>query len=235
MEDVLTLRSVCHITICRLVKQLLTKSFDRIWKNLWNNFEIHLRRLTEEAQEKNQITSQDSRSSLVELQHNMKPKWQASDPNVLFNRICDTSVHIYNVTYFKLVHGWGLRASGIFTWLVVGCSGFETICTSRFRKPSWILEDGSYVLSNNVGNLTLSNPIILPATYSPALIYFGRERGWWITCNYPTVLKEKNINRNRKSTAWTICWLKSVLHEEKCREQENHNIGCTLSVSVFLS
>jgi hypothetical protein len=39
--------------------------------------------------------------------------------------------------------------------------------------------------------LTLSNPIFLPPTYSPAHIYFGRERGWWITCNYPTVLKEK--------------------------------------------
>jgi len=44
--------------------------------------------------------------------------------------------------------------------------------------------------------LTLSNPIFLPTTYSPALIYFGRERGWWITCNYPMVLKEKNINMN---------------------------------------
>ena len=34
----------------------------------------------------------------------------------------------------------------------------------------------------------------LPTAYSPALIYCGRERGWRITC-----------------------WLKSVLHEEKCR------------------
>jgi hypothetical protein len=42
--------------------------------------------------------------------------------------------------------------------------------------------------------LTLSNPIFLPTAYSPALIYCGRERGWSITC-----------------------WLKSVLHEEKCR------------------
>ena len=42
--------------------------------------------------------------------------------------------------------------------------------------------------------LTLSNPIFLPTAYPPALIYCGRERGWWITC-----------------------WLKSVLHEEKCR------------------
>jgi hypothetical protein len=40
--------------------------------------------------------------------------------------------------------------------------------------------------------LTLSNPIFLPPAYSPALIYFGREIGWWITCNYPTVLKEEN-------------------------------------------
>jgi hypothetical protein len=39
--------------------------------------------------------------------------------------------------------------------------------------------------------LTLSNPIFLPPAYFPALIYFGRERGWWITCNYPTVLKGK--------------------------------------------
>jgi hypothetical protein len=39
--------------------------------------------------------------------------------------------------------------------------------------------------------LTLSNPVFLPPAYSPALIYFGRERGWWITCNYPTVLKEE--------------------------------------------
>ena len=42
--------------------------------------------------------------------------------------------------------------------------------------------------------LTLSNPIFLPTACSPTLIYCGRERGWWITC-----------------------WLKSVLHEEKCR------------------
>jgi hypothetical protein len=68
-------------------------------------------------------------------------------------------------------------------------------------------------------SLTLSNPIFLPPAYSPALVYFGRERGWWITCNYPTVLKEKNINR--KSTTCAICWL----HEEKRREQENHNVG----------
>jgi hypothetical protein len=63
--------------------------------------------------------------------------------------------------------------------------------------------------------LTLSNPIFLPIAYSPALICFGRERGWWITCNYPTVLKEKNINR--KSITYAICSLKSVLHEEERR------------------
>jgi hypothetical protein len=45
-----------------------------------------------------------------------------------------------------------------------------------------------------VSGLTLSNPIFLPPAYFPALIYFGREGGWWITCNYFTVLKEKNIN-----------------------------------------
>jgi len=68
--------------------------------------------------------------------------------------------------------------------------------------------------------LTLSNPIFLPTAYSPALICFGRERGWWITCNYPTVLKDKT-QRNRKSTTCAICWLKPVLHEEKRRTGSN--------------
>jgi hypothetical protein len=38
--------------------------------------------------------------------------------------------------------------------------------------------------------LTLSNQIFLPHAYSTALIYFGRKRSLWITCNYPTVLKD---------------------------------------------
>jgi hypothetical protein len=49
----------------------------------------------------------------------------------------------------------------------------------------------------NVG-LTLSNPIFLPTAYSPALICFGRERGWWITCNYPTVFKGKNMEKQKE-------------------------------------
>jgi hypothetical protein len=51
----------------------------------------------------------------------------------------------------------------------------------------------------HIGDLTLSNPIFLPPTaYSPALICFGRERVWWITCNYPTVLKEKNMEKQKE-------------------------------------
>jgi hypothetical protein len=46
--------------------------------------------------------------------------------------------------------------------------------------------------------LTLSNPIFLPTAYSPALTCFGRERGWWITCNYPTVLKKKNTEKQEE-------------------------------------
>jgi hypothetical protein len=32
----------------------------------------------------------------------------------------------------------------------------------------------------------------------PSSYFFGRERGWWITCNYPTVLKEKNIQKQKE-------------------------------------
>jgi hypothetical protein len=58
-------------------------------------------------------------------------------------------------------------------------------------KYPFTLSSGSVSITR-VGNiLTLSNPIFLSPAHSPALIYFGWEIGWWITCNYPTVLKEK--------------------------------------------
>jgi hypothetical protein len=111
---------------------------------------------------------------------------------------------------------WGL-------WMMqcgeVRCRMTLPLVTGKIRgKTKWIFMF-----------LTLSNPIFLPPAYSPAHICFGRERGWWITCNYPTVLKEQNINRNIKSTTCAICWLKSVLHEEKRRQQENHNVGFSCS------
>jgi hypothetical protein len=56
-----------------------------------------------------------------------------------------------------------------------------------------------YILIEMVSHLlTLCNPIFLPTAYSLALICFGRERGWWITCNNPTVLKEKNIEKQKE-------------------------------------
>jgi hypothetical protein len=47
-------------------------------------------------------------------------------------------------------------------------------------------------------SLTFSNPIILPTAYAPTPICFGRERGCWITCNYPTDLKEENMEKQKE-------------------------------------
>jgi hypothetical protein len=55
----------------------------------------------------------------------------------------------------------------------------------------------SQIVCHNNICLSLSNPIILPTAYSPALICFGRERGWWVTCNYLTVLREKNMEKQK--------------------------------------
>jgi hypothetical protein len=67
----------------------------------------------------------------------------------------------------------------------------------------------------NGQSLTLSNPIFLPTAYSPSLICFEQERGWWITCNYPTVLKEKNMGKQKEYNLRYL--LAKVLHEEKRR------------------
>jgi hypothetical protein len=71
--------------------------------------------------------------------------------------------------------------------------------------------------------LTLSNPIFLPPAFSPALIYFGLERGWWITCPYymrksvgqaPTAKRENKRNKKKVSDVF-----------RHGAEQENHNVG----------
>jgi hypothetical protein len=60
------------------------------------------------------------------------------------------------------------------------------------------LDIEDFFLSMMSANLALSNPIFLPTAYSHSLILFGRERGWLITCNYPTVLKEKNMENQKE-------------------------------------
>jgi hypothetical protein len=64
----------------------------------------------------------------------------------------------------------------------------------------------------------------------PSSDLFWAERGWWITCNYLTVLKEKNINGKSKTCG--ICWPKSILHEAKennrkiiMSDEVRHRIG----------
>jgi hypothetical protein len=90
----------------------------------------------------------------------------------------------------------------------------------RLFSSFQIIHTFLYTLNNHQFTLILKtlNPFhsnfsanrILPSSY-----LFWAERGWWITCNYPTVLKEKNTETQSKTCA--VCWLKSVLHEEKRR------------------
>jgi hypothetical protein len=77
-------------------------------------------------------------------------------------------------------------------WQNIGIFIFIFILCYKIKKESLRQSNRNQRL------LTLSNPIFLPTAYSPALICFGRESGWWITCNYPTVLKEKNMERKKE-------------------------------------
>jgi hypothetical protein len=52
-------------------------------------------------------------------------------------------------------------------------------------------------LLSKLNSLSLSNLIFLPTAYFPALICFGRERALCFTCNYPTVLKEKTLEKQK--------------------------------------
>jgi hypothetical protein len=79
-------------------------------------------------------------------------------------------------------------------------------------------------------SLTLSNQIFLPTAHSPTLICFGWERGWWITCNYPTILKEKNVDKHKE---YNLRYLLAKVHttwgkaSDRLRQRANkHNKNC---------
>jgi hypothetical protein len=166
--------------------------------------------------------------NLLTFRHNsvglmMKTEWTHKYIGTVQSEQC---MKILSRLIFKKMEGWK-SDSTCFTGHSTHCSKLFN-CKHRGFNPfrSYVVPrltlwfSCSWCLS---WSLTLFNPFFLPPAYCPALIYFGQERDWWVTCNYPTVLKEKN--RNIKSTTCAICWLKSVLHEEKRLEQENHNVG----------
>jgi hypothetical protein len=68
----------------------------------------------------------------------------------------------------------------------------STLELKNFKTFEQLFHGINYFL-NTSSYLTLANPVFLPTAYSPALVCFGLERGWWITSNYPTVLKKKNM------------------------------------------
>jgi hypothetical protein len=92
---------------------------------------------------------------------------------------------------------------GLFTCRKTKFLNFNATC---FRQSKWLITGISRkkVKCESCG-LTLSNPIFRPPAYFPALIYFGRDKGWWITCNYPTVLKEKIHNVGPRPTLSFFC------------------------------
>jgi hypothetical protein len=68
------------------------------------------------------------------------------------------------------------------------------------RHYTDLYDHGKKQITNQIflNELTLSKQIFLPTAYSPAPICFERERRCWITCNYPTVLKEKNTEKQKE-------------------------------------
>jgi hypothetical protein len=78
-------------------------------------------------------------------------------------------------------------------------------------------------------SLILSNPIILPTAYSPALIYFGWERGYERnranTTHYQLFTSKHMACRETERVQPALRWLKSVLHEEKRRTGSDNGAG----------
>jgi hypothetical protein len=98
-----------------------------------------------------------------------------------YNRELKTSLKAFPACLDPAAH---LREGG-------ACRPAATRPHRNFKSTDFV----DKMISTVLRNFTLSKPIFLPTAYSPALICFGRGKGWWSTCNYPTVLKEKDMEK----------------------------------------
>jgi hypothetical protein len=72
---------------------------------------------------------------------------------------------------------------------------FSLICVYSLLNSTYVLRHYylSVFRSFNPFQSNFSANRILPNSYS-----FWAERGWWITCDYPTLLKEKNVEKQKE-------------------------------------
>jgi hypothetical protein len=79
------------------------------------------------------------------------------------------------------------RSQFLAVWTAVSSKQLYAVTTHRAAY----IHSYTYICNTCTLVFKTQNVFLLPPTYSLALIYFGLEGGWWITCNNPTVLKEK--------------------------------------------
>jgi len=94
------------------------------------------------------------------------------------------------------------------------------LCSSvRSQYPALLVHP--QVMMFNPFQSNFSANCILPSSY---LFWTGKEDGGY-NAQSPVHIKTHGLPRNRKRSAYSICWLKSVLHEEKRRRGSDSGAG----------
>ena len=82
-----------------------------------------------------------------------------------------------------------------------------------------------YLIKINPFQSNFSANCILPSSYIPAIFLQAQPREY--NARSPVHIKIHGLPWNRKKTTCTICWPKSVLHEEKRRTGSDRGVGAT--------
>jgi len=83
----------------------------------------------------------------------------------------------------------------------------ERLPCSRMRLPFIRNSCVCQSLMTIIGLLTLSNPIFLPTAYSPALIYFGQERGTTTRIQCTIICSHQNTRPAEKQKEYILRYL----------------------------
>ena len=84
------------------------------------------------------------------------------------------------------------------------------------------------VMKFNPFQSNFSANCILPSSY---LFWTGKEVGGY-NAQSPVHIKTHGLPRNRKRSAYSLCWLKSVLHEENRRTGSDSGAGAQRTKNV---
>ena len=139
--------------------------------------------------------------------------------------LCNSVRELYEITITITINlpAACYRLHIIITFFFITRSRLTGTNITAYRKSFFML---TFITKLSFNLTVLKSPLAISLSLTPFIpAIFQQAQLREYNAQSPVHIKTHGLPRNRKSTTCTICWLKSVLHEEKRRTVSDSGEG----------